>query len=150
MGELISGRFADIDKRKFNSNVLEKGYYTNSFHIEVGSKIAAYKKIQLEGPFHIYCNGGCISYVELSEAPMGNAEGLKELIEIAIESGVHYIGFNYPKDICSQCDTVGTFDVCPKCGSSDVTRVRRVSGYLEIEDYFTLGKMRESSNRKSN
>lgn len=149
-GELISGRFVKLDKKIYNSPVLKKDYYTNSFHIDVDSKLPAYRKIQLEGPFHIYSNGGCITYVELAEAPLGNAEGLDELVEIAIESGVHYLGFNFPKDVCADCGASGTFDSCPECCSHNITRIRRVSGYLEIQDFFTSGKKKESKNRKAN
>ena len=149
-GELISGRFVEIDKTLYSNEVLNKDFYTNSFHIDVDSKLPAYKKLEIEGPFHIYSNGGCISYVELSEAPFGNAEGLDELVEVAIKSGVHYLGFNFPKDVCSECGTSGTFDKCPLCGSHHITRIRRVSGYLEVQDFFTKGKMNESKNRKAN
>ena len=149
-GELISGRFVEIDKTLYSNDVLNKDFYTNSFHIDVDSKLPAYKKLEIEGPFHIYSNGGCISYVELSEAPFGNAEGLDELVEVAIKSGVHYLGFNFPKDVCSECGTSGTFDKCPSCGSHHITRIRRVSGYLEVQDFFTKGKMNESKNRKAN
>lgn len=149
-GELISGRFVEIDKTKFSHSVLEKGYYTNSFHVDVDSKIAAYRKLELEGPFHIYTNGGCISYVELTEAPFGNAEGLDELLETAVKAGVHYLGFNFPKDVCQECGASGTFDKCPSCGSEHITRIRRVSGYLEVQEFFTKGKYCESNNRKAN
>ncbi|MDD6302418.1 MAG: anaerobic ribonucleoside-triphosphate reductase [Bacillales bacterium] len=149
-GELISGRFVELDKKLYSHPSLSKDYYTNSFHVDVDSKMPAYKKLQIEGPFHTLANGGCISYVELSEAPFGNAEGLDELVEIAIESGVHYLGFNFPKDVCSECGASGTFDKCPVCGSHHITRIRRVSGYLEVQDFFTKGKMNESKNRKAN
>ena len=149
-GELISGRFVEIDKQIFNNPLLNKDYYTNSFHVDVDSKLPAYKKLQFEGPFHLFTNGGCISYVELTEAPFGNAEGLDELVETAVEAGVHYLGFNFPKDICNECGASGTFDSCPVCGSKNITRIRRVSGYLEIQDFFTKGKMHESKNRKAN
>lgn len=149
-GELISGRFVELDKALFSHTVLNKGYYTNSFHIDVDSKLPAYQKIKLEGAFHALSNGGCITYVELREAPIGNAVGMDELVEIAVESGVHYLGFNFPQDICSECKTSGTFDVCPKCGSNKITHIRRVSGYLEVQDYFTSGKMKESKNRREN
>lgn len=149
-GELISGRFVEIDKQIFNNPLLNKDYYTNSFHVDVDSKLPAYKKLQFEGPFHLFTNGGCISYVELTEAPFGNAEGLDELVETAVEAGVHYLGFNFPKDICNECGASGTFDSCPVCGSKNITRIRRVSGYLEIQDFFTKGKMHESKSRKAN
>lgn len=149
-GELISGRFVEIDKEQFASDIFEKGFYTNSFHVEVDSQIPAWEKIQKEGEFHSYCNGGCITYVELKEAPFGNPEGLDELVEIATEAGVHYLGFNFPKDVCQDCGASGTFDVCPVCKSKHITRIRRVSGYLEIQDYFTTGKKNEAKTRKSN
>ena len=149
-GELISGRFTDIDSKVFKHPVLEKGFYTNSFHVEVDSAIPAYRKLETEGPFHKFANGGSISYVELAEAPIGNAEGLAELAETAIESGVRYLGFNFPKDVCNDCNSSGIFNICPKCGGKDITRIRRVSGYLEILDGFTKGKKAEEKNRRSN
>ena len=151
-GELISGRFIDIDRTLFaNVNgIFDKGFYTNSFHINVDSDLPAYRKIQLEGLFHELCNGGCITYIELKEAPIGNDEGLRELVGIAVKSGTHYLGFNFPKDVCDDCGTSGVFDVCPVCGSDRITRVRRVSGYLEILDGFTEGKKNEVKARKEN
>lgn len=149
-GELISGRFEEIDRQLFKSPIMKKGFYTNSFHVEVDSGIPGYKKLQIEGPFHKFANGGCISYIEIKEAPLGNAEGLRELIEIAIEAGVHYCGFNFPKDVCEKCGCEGTFDICPECGSKEITRIRRVSGYLEVQDFFTKGKKNESKTRKEN
>ena len=149
-GELISGRFPEIDGQYFENKILEKGYYTNSFHVEVDSGLTALEKIRMEGAFHRLCNGGCITYVELGEAPLGNAEGLMELIDCAIESGTHYLGFNFPRDICNDCEETGVFDECPRCGSKSITRIRRVSGYLEILDYFVSGKKNEVSHRRRN
>ena len=151
-GELISGRFTEIDKNEFSplTDIFSKGYYTNSFHVDVDSLLPAKKKIQIEGLFHPLCNGGSITYVELAEAPLGNDEGLLELIEAAISANVHYLGFNFPKDICDECGASGVFDECPCCGSKKITRIRRVSGYLEILDGFTKGKKAEERNRKRN
>ena len=151
-GELISGRFIDFDKELFKPDVdiFSKGYYTNSFHIDVDSRLPGYKKIQLEGLFHELCNGGCITYIELGEASLNNVEGLEEYINIAVEAGVHYLGFNYPKDVCNDCGFTGVFDDCPHCKSKNITRIRRVSGYLEILDGFTKGKKAEEKNRRSN
>lgn len=151
-GELISGRFIDIDKELFKNlnGIFDKGFYTNSFHINVDSELPAYRKIMLEGPFHEICNGGCITYVELREAPLGNDEGLRELIEIAVKAGTHYLGVNFPKDVCKNCGSSGVFDKCPFCGSHDITRIRRVSGYLEVLDGFTKGKKNEVEARKEN
>lgn len=151
-GELISGRFTELDKKNYKPlvDIFSKGFYTNSFHVEVNSRLPAYKKLQIEGMFHPLCNGGSISYVELNEAPIGNAEGLSELVEVAIKAGVHYLGFNFPKDVCNDCHTSGVFDECPHCHGKNITRIRRVSGYLEILDGFTVGKKNEVKNREGN
>lgn len=103
-----------------------------------------------EGSFHKFCNGGSISYLELGEAPIGNVEGLDDLVKYATNVGVHYLGFNFPKDICNDCKNEGIFDVCPECGSSNITRLRRVSGYIEVLDGFTPGKKNEVKRRKTN
>lgn len=149
-GELISGRFPELDGKIYDSKLIEKGYYTNSFHVDVDSGLTALDKIRTEGPFHELCNGGCITYVEFGEAPFGNVEGLLELVDCAIESGTHYLGFNYPLDICKQCGEKGAFDICPNCGSQSIQRIRRVSGYLEVLDYFVKGKKNEVSHRSRN
>ena len=151
-GELISGRFIEIDKSIFNKDlsIFEKGFYTNSFHINVDSGVSAFRKIQLEGIFHELCNGGSITYVELGEAPLSNDEGLREYIECAISSGVHYLGFNFPKDVCKDCGTAGVFDECPVCKGRNILRIRRVSGYLEVLDGFTAGKKNEEKTRRKN
>ena len=151
-GELIAGRFIQMDRKIFKGyeNIFEKGFYTNSFHVNVDSGLSAYDKLQAEGCFHEWCNGGCITYVELGEAPLSNDEGLREYIECAIESGVHYLGFNFPKDVCDHCGATGIFDECPVCHGKKITRIRRVSGYLEILDGFTEGKKNEENARRAN
>ncbi|MDY5983806.1 MAG: anaerobic ribonucleoside-triphosphate reductase, partial [Anaeroplasma sp.] len=82
--------------------------------------------------------------------PLSNIEGLLEYLDIAIKAGTHYLGFNFPKDVCNCCNTSGVFDVCPKCKSTNITRIRRVSGYLEILDGFTNGKKNEVKARRAN
>ncbi len=151
-GELISGRFTELDRSEYKPlvDIFSKGFYTNSFHVEVNSRLPAYKKLQIEGMFHSLCNGGSISYVELNEAPLGNDEGLDELLEVAVKSGVHYLGFNFPKDVCNDCKTSGVFDECPHCHGKSITRIRRVSGYLEVLDGFTNGKKNEVKSREAN
>lgn len=149
-GEMISGRFAEIDSKLYPHRVQEKGFYTNSFHSEVDAGMGVCAKLMFEGPFHELCNGGSISYVELSEAPLTNVLGLHDILEVAIRCGVSYLGINYPLDVCRGCNHKGTFDVCPVCGSEDIKRIRRVSGYLEDVGHFTQGKAREVQIRTAN
>lgn len=149
-GEFISGRFPDIDKNYFNHKVIDKEFYTNSFHVDVDSGLHPIQKILFEGPFHIYVNGGCISYMEFSSAPLNNTETVKECIEAGINNGINYLGMNFPLDKCRSCEELGTFDNCPKCGSKDILRIRRVSGYLEELEFFTPGKKAEVAHRRPN
>lgn len=149
-GEMISGRFSEEDKRHHSHPAINKGFYTNSFHVEVDSGVSLFDKLRLEGRFHILCNGGSISYVEFRDAPMGNVEALADLVKFAAIQGVSYLGFNFPLDICQDCGQHGTFDACIRCGSTNIRRIRRVSGYLEDLNYFTRGKVREVGRRKAN
>lgn len=149
-GEYISGRFPTIDSKSNNHSLIDKGFYTNSFHVDVDSGLNPFEKLSFEGPFHKYCNGGCISYIEFQSAPLSNIEAIDELIEYAIEKDVNYLGFNFPLDKCRDCGNLGTFDICTKCGSSNIASIRRVSGYLEDVDFFTKGKKAEVKNRLPN
>jgi ribonucleoside-triphosphate reductase len=149
-GEFISGRFPGIDSTLYTNEIIKKGYYTNSFHVDVDSRMHPYEKLRYEGAFHELCNGGCISYVEFGSAPLANTEAVKEVIDVAVDSGVSYFGINFPLDSCLECGNIGTFDDCPACGSSNIQRIRRVSGYLEDLIFFTDGKKAEVAHRKPN
>jgi len=149
-GEFISGRFPSEDKKYFSHPLIDKEFYTNSFHVDVDSLLNPFDKLKYEGPFHKFCNGGCISYVEFQSAPLNNIEAISELIECAIKRDVNYLGFNFPMDCCKDCGTTGTFDNCGKCGSTNILRIRRVSGYLEDANFFTPGKKAEVAHRKPN
>ena len=149
-GEILSGRFCELDSKLYPQKFQEKGFYTNSFHVDVQSGISLFDKIKLEAPFHALCNGGSITYIEFPSAILDNTEALEDALLYATTNGISYIGFNYPLDICNDCNTSGTFDSCEKCGSENVKHIRRVSGYLEDTKYFTSGKAREIKVRKSN
>ena len=151
-GEGISGRFPALDRELFPDAEAYwgKGYYTNSFHVPVDSGVGVFQKLALEGPFHRFTNGGSISYVELREAPIGNAACIEDIVRHAVKSGVSYLGVNYPLDICCRCGHHGTFDECPECGSKDIDRIRRVSGYLENLSEFSVGKKHEEARRRAN
>lgn len=149
-GEFISGRFPNVDIQTFQHPLIEKGFYTNSFHVDVDSGLNPFDKLKFEGPYHKYCNGGCISYIEFKSAPLSNTEAIHELVESAVKYNVNYLGFNFPMDRCLDCGATGTFDSCEKCGSKKIQRIRRVSGYLEELDFFTPGKKAEVAHRKPN
>ena len=150
--EGVTGNFAKYDYMNKGKGmaVAEKGYYTNSFHIPVSIKTDFVEKIEFEGKFHHLCNGGSITYIELEEMPVGNVEGVREIVEYAYNHDCNYIGVNFPLDNCCDCDYVGRISqTCPICESLNVRRLRRVSGYLAEEDKFVCGKKLELMDRIS-
>lgn len=145
-GEGISGRFPqhDIATDSHIAYVARKGFYTNSFHIPVDIAVNCFQKIDLEAPFHKFCNGGHITYIELKEMPLGNGTAIQDLVDYAISQDIGYFGVNYPLDICLSCGVRGTFDQsCPVCSGVHIKHLRRVSGYLSEQDSFTVGKQSE-------
>ena len=149
--EGVTGNFAQYDAKNQGKGYAawKKGYYTNSFHVPVSVEINYRNKIELEGRFHLLCNGGAITYVELNEIPDKNIEAVQEIIEYAYAKDCNYIGINFPLDNCMNCGYVGKIaGSCPCCKSDNIRRLRRVSGYLSEEKSFTAGKRKELADRK--
>ena len=136
--EGLSGRFVKIDKEKYGiiEGVTDRDYYTNSFHIPVYFPISAFKKIQLEAPYHALTNGGHISYVELDGDPTQNLDAFEKVVRYMKEQGIGYGSINHPVDRDPCCGFNGIIgDTCPKCGRSEAEgphfqRIRRITGYL--------------------
>lgn len=149
-GEMLSGRFCQLDRERFPNPIQEKGFYTNSFHVDVDAGLPVFEKLAFEAPFHRLCNGGSISYVEFSSALLENTQAIDDVLSFSQAHGVSYLGINFPLDVCKNCQTSGTFDVCPDCGSREIARIRRVSGYLEEAAFFTDGKKAEVIRRRAN
>lgn len=137
--EGLSGRFVRMDRERFGSieGVTDREYYTNSFHIPVYYPISAYKKIQLEAPYHELTNAGHITYIELDGDPSTNLDAFEKVIRYMKAQGIGYGSINHPVDrdpICGYNGIIG--DTCPKCGRSETDgeygfqRIRRITGYL--------------------
>ena len=137
--EGLSGRFVRMDKERFGSieGVTDREYYTNSFHIPVYYPISAYKKIQLEAPYHALTNAGHITYIELDGDPSTNLDAFEKVIRYMKAQGIGYGSINHPVDrdpVCGYNGIIG--DTCPKCGRSETDgeygfqRIRRITGYL--------------------
>lgn len=117
--EGLSGNFVKKDKAKYGAihGVMDKDYYTNSFHIPVYYPISAFEKIRKEAPFHALTNGGHISYVELDGDISKNPEAFETVIRYMAESGIGYGSVNHPVDRDPVCGYNGIInDVCPRCG----------------------------------
>lgn len=116
--EGLAGRFIAIDRRRFGvlAGITDKEYYTNSFHIPVDFQINAFRKIELEAPFHALTNAGHITYVEMNGDPGRNLEAFMQIIQAMKKEGVGYGSINHPVDRCPICGFVGIInDVCPGC-----------------------------------
>lgn len=148
--EGLSGRFVSQDRKQFGviTGVTDKEYYTNSFHVPVDCKITSLQKVALEGPYHKYTNAGHISYIELDAPPKDNLEAYETLLRYMAKNDMGYVGINFPIDECRCCGQRGVFDEdCPHCGSTEIRRVRRITGYLSTVDRFNDAKQVELRNR---
>jgi ribonucleoside-triphosphate reductase len=153
--EGLSGRFTRIDKKQFGiiEGVTDRDYYTNSFHVPVYYNITAFKKIQLEAPYHAFTNAGHISYVEVDGDIAHNLEAFENIVLAMKEAGIGYGAINHPVDRDPVCGYTGIInDVCPKCGREEgdipFDRIRRITGYLVgTLDRFNNAKRKEESDR---
>lgn len=136
--ESLSGRFVRMDREKYGviEGVTDREYYTNSFHVPVYFPISAFKKIQIEAPYHALTNAGHISYVEMDGDASQNLEAFEKIVRCMKESGIGYGSINHPVDrdpVCGYNGIIG--DTCPGCGRKEsqdqpFERVRRITGYL--------------------
>lgn len=151
--EGLSGRFIGMDLKEFGviPGVTDKEYYTNSFHLPVAFGTSYHHKIAIEGKYHKFTNGGHISYVEMDAPPVHNLEAVETIIRHMKESDMGYAGINFPIDFCLACSHRGVFpeDECPACGSAEIKRVRRITGYLSTVDRFNDSKVAELRDRRS-
>lgn len=112
-------------------------------------EISSYEKCLIEGPYHELCNAGHISYVELDAPPMHNPEAFERLLRHMKDCNMGYVGINFPIDECLSCSNRGIIqDQCPVCGSSDIRRIRRITGYLSTVDRFNDAKKEELEHRR--
>ena len=154
--ESLCYRFARIDKQRFGEipNVTDKGYYTNSYHVDVREKIDAFHKFDFESQFQIISSGGAISYVEIPNM-RHNLEALEELVKY-IYDHIQYAEFNTKSDYCHECGFDGEISIndqleweCPQCGNKDHAKMnvtRRTCGYLG-ENFWNVGKTKEINSR---
>lgn len=154
--ESLCYRFARIDQERFGSieDITDKGYYTNSYHVDVREKIDAFSKFQFESQFQNISSGGAISYVEIPNM-RNNLDALAEVVRF-IYDNIQYAEFNTKSDYCHICDFDGEIIinddnewVCPQCGNKDHSKMnvtRRTCGYLG-ENFWNVGKTKEIKSR---
>ncbi len=154
--ESLCYRFARIDREKYGriENVTDKGYYTNSYHIDVREKVNAFDKFLFESEFQDISTGGAISYVEIPNMA-NNLEALETMVRY-IYGHIQYAEFNTKSDYCHVCGYDGEILIngdmeweCPQCHNKDHRRMnvtRRTCGYLG-ENFWNDGKTREIKSR---
>lgn len=154
--ESLCYRFARIDQERFGSipDITDKGYYTNSYHVDVRENIDAFSKFSFESQFQNISSGGAISYVEIPNM-RNNLDALAEVVRF-IYDNIQYAEFNTKSDYCHVCDYDGEIIVnddneweCPQCGNKDHNKMnvtRRTCGYLG-ENFWNVGKTKEIKSR---
>ena len=154
--ESLCYKFARIDKEKFGTieDVTDKGYYTNSYHVDVREKIDAFEKLKFESEFQKISSGGAISYVEIPNM-QHNLIALETAVKF-IYDNIQYAEFNTKSDYCQVCGFDGEIIIndnneweCPNCGNKDHSKmnvVRRTCGYLG-ENFWNAGKTKEIKQR---
>ncbi len=150
--ESLCYRFARIDKERFGTikDITDKGYYTNSYHVDVREDIDAFSKFTFESQFQKISSGGAISYVEVPNMN-GNLTAMEDVIKF-IYDNIQYAEFNTKSDYCQVCGFSGEIQInadneweCPNCHNKDHRRMnvtRRTCGYLG-ENFWNVGKTKE-------
>ncbi|MCH5167697.1 MAG: anaerobic ribonucleoside-triphosphate reductase [Erysipelotrichales bacterium] len=154
--ESLCYRFAKIDLEKFGKikDITDKGYYTNSYHVDVREKIDAFTKLGLESELQRLSSGGAISYIEIPNM-QHNLDAMEEVVKF-IYDNVQYGEFNTKSDYCHVCGFDGEIKLnkelqweCPNCGNKDKKKMnvtRRTCGYLG-ENFWNEGKTKEIGQR---
>ena len=154
--ESLCYRFARIDKERFGviKDVTDKGYYTNSYHVDVREKIDAFQKLSFESEFQSISSGGAISYIEIPNM-QHNLDAMEAVVKF-IYDNIQYAEFNTKSDYCHVCGFDGEIIIndnleweCPNCGNKDKSKMnvtRRTCGYLG-ENFWNVGKTKEIKQR---
>lgn len=131
-------------------NVSDRDYFTNSMHVPVWKEISPFDKIDIESELTGYSSAGCITYVELEGAVLKNIKALEQIVNYAMDKDIPYFAINVPNDTCMECGWTGEIgNECPECGSTNIQRLRRVTGYLtgDYKTAFNYGKQKEVEER---
>lgn len=145
-----------MDKFKVKYGVIphvsENDFFTNSIHVPVWIDMNPFEKIDIESQLTGYSSAGCITYVELDSGAEDNIDALETIVNYAMDHDIPYFAINVPADTCLECGFQGEVELgmnCPCCGSDNIQRLRRVTGYLtgDYKTAFNKGKIQETEMR---
>lgn len=151
--EGLSGRFTKNDRKKFGSlpGITDREYYTNSNHVPVYYHCTALHKAQLEAPYHDLTRGGHIFYVEIDGDATHNPEAVMRIVDMMDKYNIGYGSVNHTRNRCMDCGYENAdkhLEVCPKCGSTNIDRLQRITGYLVgTTDRWNKAKLSELNDR---
>ena len=154
--ESLTNRFSSIDRARFGEipDITDKGYYTNSYHVNVREEINVFDKFAFESEFQRLSTGGCISYAEIPNMK-NNIPALLTMMQYIYDT-ISYAEFNTKSDYCHECGFDGEIIVndqvqweCPRCHNTNrdtLTVIRRTCGYLG-ENFWNEGRTKEIKDR---
>ena len=151
--EGLSGRFTQRDRKQFGliPGVTDRTYYTNSNHVPVYYKCSARHKAEVEAPYHDLTRGGHIFYVEMDGDATHNPEAIMRVVDMMDKYNIGYGSVNHNRNRCLDCgyeNAEAHLEVCPKCGSSHIDRLQRITGYLVgTTDRWNQAKLAELNDR---
>ena len=133
--EGLSGRFTRIDRKKYGeiAGVTDKIYYTNSNHIPVYYKCSPKHKAEIEAPYHDLTRGGHIFYIEIDGDATHNPQAIMDIVDLMDKHNIGYCSVNHNRNRCMNCgyeDAQQELVACPKCGSDNIDKLQRITGYL--------------------
>lgn len=151
--EGLSGKFTKKDKVKYGiiPGVTDKDYYTNSNHVPVYYHCSASHKAQIEAPYHDLTRGGHIFYVELDGDATHNVQAVMDVVDLMDKYNIGYGSVNHNRNRCMDCgyeDASKELHECPCCGSKQIDKLQRITGYLVgTTDRWNSGKIAELNDR---
>ncbi len=151
--EGLAGRFTAKDRKSFGiiPGVTDKIYYTNSNHVPVYYHCSPRHKAEIEAPYHALTGGGHIFYVEIDGDATHNPEAISNIVDLMDANNIGYCSVNHNRNRCMDCgyeDASDNLSVCPKCGSSNIDKLQRITGYLVgTTDRWNNAKLAELNDR---
>ena len=151
--EGLSGKFTRADRKKFGviEGVTDRDYYTNSNHVPVYYKCSARHKAEIEAPYHALTGGGHIFYVEIDGDATHNPEVIMRVVDMMDKYNLGYGSVNHNRNRCMSCgyeNSAKELKECPKCGSTNIDRLQRITGYLVgTTDRWNNAKLAELNDR---
>ena len=151
--EGLSGKFTKKDREKYGTvaGVTDKDYYTNSNHVPVYYKCSADHKARIEAPYHDLTRGGHIFYIELDGDATHNIKAVEQIVGLIDKYDIGYGSINHNRNRCLDCsyeDASANLEECPVCGSHNIDKLQRITGYLVgTTDRWNSGKLAELHDR---